>query len=71
MKQKIKVMKEKPELSDDEIRSYMDFDRLVANVKMHTGTNKFPSILKRVVPAVAISGILVWVIFFAAADKET
>lgn len=70
MKQKIKVMKEKPELSDDEIRSYMDFDRLVANAKTDTGTNKFPNILKRVVPAIVISGILVWVIFFAAPDKE-
>ena len=43
MKQKIKVMKEKPELSDDEIRSYMDFDRLVANAKTYTGTNNFPN----------------------------
>lgn len=65
MKQKIKVMKEKPELSDDEIKSYMDFDRLVANAKIHAGTNKLPSLLKRVVPVVAISGILVWGIFFA------
>lgn len=70
MKQKIKVMKEKPELSDDEIRSYMDFDRLVANARTYTGTNKFPNVLRRVVPAIVISGILVWVIFFTAPEKE-
>jgi TonB family protein len=70
MKQKIKVMKEKPELSDDEIRSYMDFDRLVANAKTYTGTSKFPNLLTRVVPAIVISGILVWVIFFTPPEKE-
>lgn len=29
MKQKIKIMKHKPDLSDEEIRSYMDFDKLL------------------------------------------
>lgn len=36
MKQKIKIMKAKPELSDQEINSYMDFDGLLAKQKQHT-----------------------------------
>lgn len=70
MKQKIKVMKEKPALSDDEIRSYMDFDRLVAKAKTHPSPDKFQGLWKRVVPAAAISGALVWFIFFANESKK-
>jgi TonB family protein len=36
MKQKIRIMKPKPELSDQEIRSYMDFDGLLVKQKQHT-----------------------------------
>jgi hypothetical protein len=69
MKQKIKVMKEKPAISDDEIRSYMDFDRLMSNVKTHSTPVKFSGLWKRMIPALAISGLLVWFIFYTEQDK--
>jgi len=70
MKQKIKVMKEKPTLSDDEIRGYMDFDRLVSNVKIQSNPVKFSGLWKRLIPALAISGLLVWFIFYTEQDQE-
>lgn len=70
MKQKIKIMRHKPELSDEEIRSYMDFERLVASSKRVTGATKLYWVLKRTVPVVAITGIAVWFIFFANTNKE-
>jgi len=69
MKQKINIMKHKPELSDEEIRSYMDFERLMASSKHVTGTNKLYWVLKRLIPVVVISGITSWFIFFANTDK--
>ena len=62
-------MKEKPTLSDDEIRSYMDFDRLMSNVKIHSAPAKFSGLWKRMIPALAISGLLVWFFFYAERDK--
>lgn len=60
MKQKIKIMKQRPELSDEEIRGYMDFDKLIASRKqMTTMRGKF-TWMKRVIPIVAISAIAVW-----------
>ena len=63
MKQKIKVMKHKPELSDEEIRSYMDFDRLMASKKLVTGTQDLSWVLKRIVPVIAITALVTWVVF--------
>lgn len=64
MKQKIKIMKHKPELSDDEIRSYMDFDGLIAKKKMVEGNPVNFYWAKRVVPVVAITTIAVWFFFY-------
>jgi len=70
MRQKIKVMKQKPEISDDEIRSYMDFDRLVTNVKVNTVKGRSSGLLKGIILPVAISGVLVWIIYFIDFRKE-
>lgn len=69
MKQKIKIMKQKPELSDEEIRSYMDFDGLVANKKLLTGEATKLYWMKRIMPIVAISVIGVWFIFYKPDTK--
>lgn len=54
-------MKERPQLSDEEIRSYMDFDRLLADRKQAIAKPKFQS-WKWIVPAIAVIGLTTWVI---------
>lgn len=61
MKQKIKIMKQQPQLSDEEIRSYMDFEGLLANRKL-ASKPKF-HLLKWFVPAVAVIGVGAWLVF--------
>lgn len=65
MKQKIKIMNHKPELSDEEIRSYMDFNGLIATRKLKKGETDRLDWLKRIVPVIAISTIAVWLIFYS------
>ena len=65
MKQKIKIMKHKPGLSDEEIRSYMDFGSLMERRKLVTRTSKLYRVITRTVPLVAITGIAAWFIFFS------
>ena len=62
MKQKIIIMEKRPELSDEEIRSYMDFDRLMADKKLLLAKPKY-GYLKWVAPAIAVTGLVAWVIF--------
>jgi len=62
MKQKIKIMEKRPQLSDEEIRSYMDFDRLMADKKMVANKPKY-HYLKWIVPAIAVTGVITWLIF--------
>ena len=62
MKQKITIMKQRPQLSDEEIRSYMDFDRLMANRKLIVNRPKFHH-LKWIVPTIALIGIGAWLVF--------
>lgn len=62
MKQKIKIMKQRPQVSDEEIRSYMDFDRLMANRKLIADKPKFHH-MKWIVPTIALIGIGAWLIF--------
>ena len=62
MKQKITIMKQRPQLSDEEIRSYMDFDRLMANRKLIVNKPKFHH-LKWIVPTIALIGVGAWLIF--------
>lgn len=60
MKQKITIMKNNPELSDDEIRSYMNFDQLVAarNIKLKTARRSLA--LKLAVPLILASAFSAW-----------
>jgi TonB family protein len=69
MKQKIKIMKHKPELSDEEIRSYMDFDRLLADRNLVGNTTKY-HLLKWMIPLIAVVGVATWVIFYSINNKE-
>ena len=62
MKQKIQVMKNKPEVSDDEIRGYMDFDRIVANSKSMPKVSRYYAALKYLVPLLPIAGIVFWLL---------
>jgi TonB family protein len=62
MKQKIKIMEQRPQLSDEEIRSYMDFDRLMADKKLAANKPKY-HYLKWIVPAIAVVGVATWLIF--------
>ena len=62
MKQKIKIMEQRPQLSDEEIRSYMDFDRLMADKKLVANKPKY-HYLKWIVPAIAVTGVITWLIF--------
>ena len=68
MKQKIKIMEQRPQLSDEEIRSYMDFDRLLADKKLLSAKPKY-GYLKWVAPLIALSGIVAWLIFNYTPEK--
>jgi len=69
MKQKIKIMEQRPQLSDEEIRSYMDFDRLMADKKLVVNKPKY-HYLKWIVPAIVVTGVITWLIFNYA-DENT
>jgi TonB family protein len=60
MKQKIKIMEQKPEPSDKEIRSYMNFDRLLEDRKIALNSTKPLSFFKWSIPALIITGTVVW-----------
>ena len=60
MKQKIKIMKHKPELSDEEIQSFMNFDRLLEDRKLIADHARF-TFLKKLIPILVIVGGAVWV----------
>src|SRR6187399_97046 len=59
MKQKIKIMKSKPELSDQEIKSYMDFDGLLARQKQQTSI-PLSNMWRWGVLIIAIGSISLW-----------
>jgi TonB family protein len=61
MKQKIRIMKERPQLSDEEIRGYMDFDRVLADRKLAVSKPKL-HLLKWILPAIAVIGVGTWFI---------
>jgi TonB family protein len=63
MKQKIKIMKTKPELSDEEIGSYMDFETLVTNANRAHSSIKSYSIIKYSIPILVISAAVIWIIY--------
>jgi TonB family protein len=71
MRQKIKIMNSKPSLSDDEIRSYMDFDSLLVKQKA-IGTKKSLWI-KSAISILIIGGVATtsFVIINNKSEKQT
>ena len=70
MKQKIKIMKHKPELSDEEIQSYMNFDRLLEDRKM-VGNHARYALLKKLIPILIIIGGTAWLTFLSLDESPT
>ena len=70
MKQKIKIMKNQPQPSDEEIQSYMNFDSLLVNRKTALTQYRVYSILKWGVPSLIFTGVMVWFLFFEKPDKR-
>ena len=67
MKQKIKIMKQHQQPSDEEIQSYMNFDRLLDSRKVALSSTRTMSVLKWSIPALTITTLIVW--FFLAKDN--
>ena len=68
MKQKIKIMKQHQQPSDEEIQSYMNFDRLLDSRKVALSSTRTMSVLKWSIPALTITTLIVW--FFLAKDNQ-
>src|SRR5687768_13133900 len=60
MKQKIKIMKNTQQPSDEEIQSYMNFERLLENRKIALRSSRPVTVLKWAVPALIIMGTISW-----------
>jgi TonB family protein len=60
MKQKIKIMKHKQQLSDEEIQSYMNFDRLLDSRKVALSSTRPISVLKWSIPIFAVATLTGW-----------
>jgi predicted membrane-bound dolichyl-phosphate-mannose-protein mannosyltransferase len=63
MKQKIKIMKQHQPPSDEEIQSYMNFDRLLDKRKVALSSARTMSVLKWSLPALTITTLIVWFFF--------
>jgi TonB family protein len=70
MKQKIKIMEQKPEPSDNEIRRYMNFDRLLEDRKIALNSAKTLSFFKWSIPALIITGTVVWYLWMRIDDPK-
>lgn len=68
MKQKIKIMEHKPHLSDEEIRSYMNFDRLLDERKVALSSTKNLTAIKWIMGVSVITATAVW--FFLMMNNE-
>lgn len=70
MKQKIKIMEHKPQPSDEEIRSYMNFDRLLDNRKVALSSAKALSVLKWSVFILVITVPAAWILLQKDSGSE-
>jgi TonB family protein len=66
---KIKIMKNESTPSDEEIRSYMNFDSLLEKRKIAVKKNQLHTFLKWGVPVLVITGIVSW--FIITKDKDS
>ena len=60
MKQKIKIMKHKQQPSDEEIQSYMNFDRLLDSRKVALSSTRPMSVLKWSIPILTVATLTGW-----------
>ena len=60
MKQKIKIMKHKQQLSDEEIQSYMNFDRVLDSRKVALSSTRPISVLKWSIPIFTVAMLTGW-----------
>jgi TonB family protein len=67
MKQKIKIMKHKQQPSDEEIQSYMNFDRLLDSRKAALSATRPMSVLKWSIPILTVAALTVG--FFLVKDN--
>ena len=70
MKQKIKIMKHKPELSDEEVQRYMNFDRLLEDKKLIENHARF-TFLKKLIPILIIIGGTAWLTFLSLDESPS
>lgn len=63
-------MKKRPEVSDEEIQSYMDFDRLLAQRKVFPGRSTVYKVLRYTVPVVAVTGVVLWLLLSTSDDHK-
>jgi TonB family protein len=70
MKQKIKIMKHKQQPTDQEIQSYMNFDRLLDSRKIALNTMRNAAMLKWGVSALALSAVVGTVILFNTLNSD-
>lgn len=71
MKQTIKTMKNIPDPSDEEIRSYMNFDSLIASRNKVVKVTRVEMAFKIMIPLVVTSALLLWFLFNKTHPKET
>jgi TonB family protein len=63
-------MKHKPELPDEEIRSYMDFDRLVADKQLAVRMNKKYTVVKWSLAAITLTVIVGGALYFFRDEQK-
>jgi TonB family protein len=72
MNKKIKIMKTKPEVTEEEIRSYMDFDRLLETHRQRPGSLKPPTQnIIWLISAVMLLGALTLVVIVRSDSENT
>lgn len=69
MRQKIKIMKHKQQPSDEEIQSYMNFDRLLENRKTVANSSRINTILKWSVSVTTLVLVVSWFYFQREAGR--
>lgn len=70
MKQSLTIMKHKPELPDEEIRSYMDFDRLVADKQLAVRMNKKYAVVKWSLAAITLLVLVGGTLYFFREEQK-
>lgn len=71
MKQTFKIMKNISDPSDEEIRSYMNFDGLIASRNRLMKTSRAEMAYKIMIPLIVTSALLLWFLFNKSHPEET